>query len=409
MMTNFYLRSFMLTSLVTVFYMDAKALGRDFSRDGGLNIFQIERAGQKLEASRSELVGLKRDLIRLRTMNQQARQTAQLQQERQAILDKVNVVDEDDLRAKITQNELFMAGLSDRLNKMASGKQSVTSIQMFSRGLMGNDFGYFDDEGITTFQDALKNGFLYAVSKEVGDFLRTKMKGVLQDKLGVLFDGLVNGISDSCSRVQEVMFHDGHKPFEEDKLVAWQSFVSVIFSDIENGVKENLRSAGSGQDMTMRQTSALEGDDDAMVAVEQGAQEVKPYEQVWANLFSGHVVQFAFFSSILEDCKGYYEPESPEVFLASQLQQRIKEFSLLLLCVNNSSDMDNYLAPNKPAISRIKSNVDQLFRMLQIYTKRRTFTTGSAPSATSMYERNQNAPRLKDRDSEYDPQSVYAR
>ena len=70
--------------------------------------------------------------------------------------------------------------------------------------------------------------------------------------------------------------------------------------------------------------------------------------------------------------------------------------------------MDNYLAPNKPAISRIKSNVEQLFKMLQIYTKRRTFTTGSAPLATSMYERNQNAPRIKD-NNDYDPQSVYAR
>ena len=298
MMTNFYLRSFMLTSLVTVFYMDAKALGRDFSRDGGFNIFQIERAEKKLEASRSELVALQKDLISLHDNEEQA--------ECQAILDRNNVVDERGLRAKINQNQVFIVGFSDRLNKMVSGKQSVTSIQMFSRGLMGNDFGYFDDEGITTFQDALKNGFLYAVSKEVGDFLRTKMKGVLQDKLGVLFDGLVNGISDSCSRVQEVMFHDGHKPFEEDKLEAWKIFVSAIFSDIENGVKENLRSAGSGQDMTMRQTSALDGDDGAMVPVENGAQEVKPYEQVWANLFSGHVVQFAFFSSILEDSKGYY-------------------------------------------------------------------------------------------------------
>lgn len=405
MMTNFYLRSFMIGSLAMAFCVDAKAV----DRGGGFNLWQITQAEQKLEASRSELVGLKRDLNRLRAIDQQARQTPQLKQERQDLLERSNVIDEDGLRGKIAQNEQFVTGFSDRLNKMVSGKQSVTSIQMFSRGLMGNDFGYFDDEGISTFQDALKNGFLYAVSKEVGDFLRIKMKGVLQDKLGVLFDGLVNGISDSCSRVQEVMFHDGHKPFEEDKLIAWQSFVSVIFSDIENGVKENLRSAGSGQDMTMRQASALDSDDDAVVSLEKGAQEVKPYEQVWANLFSGHVVQFAFFSSILEDCKGYYEPESPEVFLASQLQQRIKEFSLLLLCVNNSSDMDNYLAPNKPAISRIKSNVDQLFKMLQIYTKRRTFTTGAAPSATSMYDRNQNASRLKDRDNDFEPQSVYAR
>jgi hypothetical protein len=406
MTTNFYLRSFLLSIFVIIFSLNVKSFDRSYLGNGGLNFYQIEKAEQKLEASRRELVNLKRQLIRLESMARQLNQTAEMQNQRQQILAEVNVVDVDDLKDKIAQKEKFEEVFSDRLNKMASGKQSITSVQMFSRGLMGNDFGYFDDEGITSFQDALKNGFLYAVSKEVGEFLRTKMRGVLQDKLGVLFDGLVNCISDSCSRVQEVMFHDGHKPFEEDKLLAWQSFVNVIFNDVENGVKENLRSAGSGQDMTMRHVDCEDG---AMLPVEGSVQEVKPYEQVWANLFSGHVVQFAFLSKILEDCKGYYDEESTEVFLASQLQQRIKEFSLLLLCVNNSSDMDNYLAPNKPAISRIRSNVDQLFKMLQIYTKRRTFTTGSPQAGISIYDRDQKGPRFKDRDNDFEPQSAYAR
>jgi hypothetical protein len=315
------------------------------------------------------------------------------------------------LDAEVARQEALLPKVAASVDRMASGKRDMTSAQMLFRGLAGDEFHYYDIEEIGSNWDAIGKGLLCATSKEVNDFVRTKMRGVLQDKLGVLFDGTVNGISDFFELCKEYFFHDGCKPFEEEKIAAWREFIKAQFDDIDKLVKDALRDASHAQDQTMRTTNMDMGDAGAAseedIAGDRGPAPIR----IWADTFNGYVMQFTFFVMKLEDRKGYYEQDSFEVFFATQIQERMRQFCQLLLRIQTVADMDNYLSVNKALIPAYRSNIENLFKQLQYQIKRRTFTS-NATAQQSIFDREPKAAGRRDRYAAADQddyQSAWAR
>lgn len=318
-------------------------------------------------------------------------------------------------QAEIERQEKIMPELEKQVIMTASGRREVTAGELVKRGIAGEEFCYFDYGRCDSLWDGLKQGFILGTAKEFGDFVRTKMRGVFQDKLGSLFDSTVNGISDGFKRMQEIIFHDSKRPFEEAELMAWQNHITGIFDDIERVTKEGLRDALRSQDSTMRQVPGSDIFDDlaeALPGKEKNGSINKPLH-VWADLFGGYVLQFSYYILVLQDRKGYYKIDSFEVFFASHIEERLKQFCELLVRVNDLADIEANLGVHKAAIPAFKSNLSSLFKQLQQTIKPRSVSAATTTN-TSQYSYEREKPSTRS-SYEYDdyksgyPQSGWGR
>ena len=373
--------------------------------DGGIDLlYQFDHANRVLEKEETKLNAL---MQRRRAVEQEIAKKKtdaarrDLQRELKSIDDKITA-----------QNEII-EGVQKQVNRLATGRQEVTAGQLVARGIAGEDFYLFDyGTRVDSLWDGLKQGFILGTAKEFGDFVRTKMRGVFQEKLGVLFDSTVNSISDGFERIKEVLFHDSKRPFEENEVIAWQTHVSSVFTEIEKLAKEGAKNAYRSQDMAMRQApvdfdveGGLAGDEAA--AVKPAIEPVR----IWADLFGGYVLQLSYYILILQDRKGYYNADSFEVFFATHLEERLHQFCKLLNRINDLADLNTYLAENQAVIPAYKSNIDNLFKQLQQQVKTRTFNS-NANAQQSIFDREKPATR-KNRYTDYElddyPQTGWAR
>lgn len=384
---SFYRISLLLSFMVLQVAQDLCCLGFGGYRRGygddliGFDPYRFERAEGKLEKLQIALKKLR--ATREQFIQLQRASGAKSKADLAALRASIRFQDVDAIDNEIRRQESLIEKLAATLDRMATGTREMTPSQILFKGLAGEDFYNVDD--IDGVQDAFVKGSLCVVSREVSEFVRQKTRVIFQDKLGVLFDGAINGISDAFERCREFFFHDGFRPFEEEKLIAWQAFVKTLFDDIDKVVKDGLKDVGRAYDQTARTTN-IDGDgmgDDTGVI----GQEPAPVK-IWSDLFQGYVMQYTFFIMALEDRKGYYEQDSFEIFFATQIQERMRQFCQVLLRVQTVTDMDNYLGVNKAIISAYRTNIDNLFTQLQQQIKRRTFTSSASPQQ-SVFDRSE--------------------
>ena len=387
------LSSLLLSILIIIQCSGIAAAGMRFPRMGygggyeGLGTFyQFEQADKKLKELQRELAMLRNSRVEFLHISAKARATKAEADRLKELQDLYN--DDAGIDAEITRQQAVLTTLQGQVAQLASGRPQVTTWQLMARGLSGeNDFFMFGtpQDGESEFWYYAKQGLTLGITKEFSDFIRIKMRGVFQDKLGPLFDATVNGISDGFERIKDVFLHDSKRPFTEIEVGAWQAHIKSIFDEIERITKDGLRDAYRSQDMTMRQTGPVDdlasGMDDAK---EQEPSLSKAPVRIWADLFGGYVLQLSYYILVLQDRKGYYELDSFEVFFATHLEERLQQFCNLLLKVNDLSDLDTHLAANKAVIPAYKSNVENLFKQLQQEVKIKTFTTAQT---TSLFDR----------------------
>ena len=357
--------------------------------DGLGTIYQLEHADKQLKERQRELIALREKRNDFQRLAAKVKLTAAERAALQALSNEY--VDLAGLDAEIHRQADVLAKLETQITQLATGRPQITAGQLVAKGIAGmDDFYMFDNARVDSLWDGIQQGFILGTAKEFGDFVRTKMRGVFQDKLGVLFDSTVNGITDGFERIKEVLFHDSKRPFSDIEVGAWQGHIRSVFDEIERITKDGLRDAYRSQDMTMRQTGATNGDDLTGMpgddTKEQPSTIAKAPVRIWADLFGGYVLQLSYYILILQDRKGYYALDSFEVFFATHLEERLQQFCNLLIKVNDLADLDTYLAANKAVIPAYKSNVDNLFKQLQQQVKTRTFTT--TQNATSLFERD---------------------
>lgn len=365
--------------------------------DGIGTIYQFEQADKKLKDLQKEIAALREKRNDFRDLLAKQEAGRALKKGELAMLQELSNLynDVEGLDEEIARQQKVLATLQGQVAQLASGRAQVTAGQLVAKGISGmEDFYMFDYAKVDTLWEGIKQGFILGTAKEFGDFVRTKMRGVFQDKLGVLFDSTVNSISDGFEKVKEVLFHDSKRPFTDIEVGAWQTHIKSVFDEIERITKDGLRDAYRSQDMTMRQTGSANTDDlgagmagiNLDEAKEQDPTLAKAPVRIWADLFGGYVLQLSYYILVLQDRKGYYPIDSFEVFFATHLEERLQQFCNLLLKVNDLADLDTHLAANKAVIPAYKSNVDNLFRQLQQQVKTRTFTT--TQHNTSLFERD---------------------
>lgn len=309
--------------------------------------------------------------------------------------------------------KLLEATLPELVEK-ATGRREMNVGQLVAKGIAGEDFYLFDSGKCTGFWDGMKQGLILGTAKEFGDFVRIKMRVLFQDKLGSIFDATINGLSDGFQLMKEALFHGSQKPFTEDELSAWSTHIGSVFENISTSIKGGMRDIHRGQDSTMRQTN---NDMDDVVGASDGDVVAKSEEKnIWAQAYGGFVLQLSYYILILQDRKGYYNPGSFEVFFATHIEERLKEFCGLLAKVTSIADLESHVAVNSAVIPLYKSNIENLFKQLQQKVKPRSFSVNSG-SSTSIFDRDKtSSSRMKgryssgyDADDESGPQTGWAR
>lgn len=397
--------------------------------DSGLDIYGLDRADkalkdkqaeiQKLQEEQIELAHLEEDIAALRAELRAPRTSQKRVAEIRKMMQRYDVLQAKARGAggefypnEIERLEDLLPELSKQVANLASGRREMNVGQLVAKGIAGEDFYLFDYGKCDSLWDGLKQGLILGTSKEFGEFVRVKMRAVFQDKLGAVFDASINGLSDGFQRIKEILFHDSKRPFNEAEIAAWASHVDSIFDDIKLLSKDGLRDVYRSQDTTMRQAQS-DLDDGATVG-EDGAAAARPTLKplrVWADLFGGYVLQLSYYILILQDRKGYYEIDSFEVYFATHLEERLKQFCELLVRINDLADLETYIAVNKAAIPAYKTNITTLFSQLQQQVKPRSFAI-SAGSQTSVFDRSKTIARSRSRfaaDDDEGPQSGYAR
>lgn len=388
------LSSLFLGMLIFIGSSDITALGGRYGRlgyggyDGFGTMYQLEQTERKIADIQKNIADLRQDREQFEQFEAQ-NANGRLNARNRAIYDELRhkYGSLDGLDEEVNNQQEVLANLQANLKQLASGRPQTSAGQLVARGISGiDDFYMFSSSPVKTddLWEGLKQGFILGTAREFGDFVRTKMRGVFQDKLGVLFDTTINGIADGISLIKDALFHNSKSPFTEVEVGAWQTHIRSIFDEIERITKDGLRDAYRSQDMTMRQTNSA--DDLGSVMTEEDQIANKAPVRIWADLFGGYVLQLSYYILVLQDRKGYYSVDSFEVFFATHLEERLQQFCNLLIKVNDLTDLDTHLAANKAVIPAYKSNIDNLFKQLQQQVKARTFTT--AQSAASLFDRD---------------------
>lgn len=387
-------------SVSSLFSIYPSRFGRGYESGGFEMLYQFEQANRLLQKEEEKLDALQ--ARRAEVMTKRGPKLSAAEQQRRVA----------DFDAKIAAQQEVVEGIQKQARALATGRREMTPGMLVARGIAGDDFYMFDyGARVDSLWDGLKQGFILGTAKEFGDFVRTKMRGVFQKKLGALFDSTVNSVANGFERVREVLFHNSKHPFDENEVGAWQTHVRSVFDEIEKLTKDGLRDAYRSQDQTMRQ-APVDLDDAVEGLADAGEKQVEPVVRIWADLFGGYVLQLSYYILVLQDRKGYYEVDSFEVFFATHLEERLKQFCNLLIKINDLADLDTYLAANKAVIPAYKSNVDNLFKQLQQQVKAPTFTTTNE-GQSSFFDREKPSTRKNAYSGGYDaddyPQTGWAR
>jgi hypothetical protein len=237
----------------------------------------------------------------------------------------------------------------------------------------GNDRGNgVDEDEISGVWSGLAQGLTVPAS----EVMKGKAKDTINTYVGGFWDFLFAKLGDLCGLVRNVLFHDSNEPFDPIKLKGWQTMILMAYDDIDNMIRNGLRDTTRSLDSVSRQFD----DNNAEV-------QVKKEIDMWASLATGYAEQFAYFVTLFEKRREYYDEDDIVVFYSNQICQMLQTTCKLLISSKSLKDLDSKLESQKTIIPAIRKNLCNLFEQLKTeVTPRNNSLKDTATSTASTYK-----------------------
>jgi len=234
--------------------------------------------------------------------------------------------------------------------------------QAIAVGLAGNDKGI---DGVSNVFEGIKLGAAMRLAGGCGDVMGKRIAGSAEKVLGGTWDFIVGNLIDAWKRVQEILFHKGLKSFTVDELKGWQKHIEICFLDIERLVKDGVKDALRGHDMSLRK--AEDAGDEPQVQQQR--------TNVWRLLITGYIRQIEYFVKLIDKRIGYYleeeDPDSndqvledPILYYAKEIKQRLVESMAVLQECASVKELDAALDSSKHLIPAMNKNIQGLMTRL---------------------------------------------
>jgi len=193
-------------------------------------------------------------------------------------------------------------------------------------------------------------GLLYKASESVG-------KEIGQSVDNFVGQGFASGtgiVMDFFKYMNNLIFHFGYKPFEEDEVTIWKDLIINDLKSVERMLKDGGKFESRSRDMILRQ---LDDQEDDMMNGNKGMR------LIWKDFSDAFAEQCLHVINEVSKRKGYYKKDDLSVFYALQLQKRLYNVSELLLKMNTLKDFSTVGEIHSVFPSIIK-NIERLFDVL---------------------------------------------
>ena len=220
--------------------------------------------------------------------------------------------------------------------------------------------------------DSWYTGLWEGMSVPLSEVMKDKAKATINASVGSLWDFLFAKLSDFGSLVRNVLFHDNNEPFDYQKLDGWQKMIMAAYDDIDNMLRNGLRDSTRSLDSVSRQF------DDNGTEVQ-----VKKEIDMWASLASGYAEQFAYFVTLFEKRREYYDEDDIVAFYSNQICQMLQTTCKLLTNSKSLKDLDTKLESQRTIIPAIKKNLWNLFEQLKAEVKPKSYSMKDTVTSTA--------------------------
>ena len=244
---------------------------------------------------------------------------------------------------------------------------------LIARALAGPNYNNaFDDTSVSDWKDGIYKGGTVLVVGALSKSLSDKTTNVVDKSVGSLSDFLLAKLIDFGSMVRNVLFHDSNEPFDYQKLDGWQKIIMAAYDDIDNMLRNGLRDSTRSLDSVSRQF------DDTGTEVQ-----VKKEIDMWSSLASGYAEQFAYFVTLFEKRREYYDEDDIVAFYSNQICQMLQTTCKLLTNSKSLKDLDTKLESQRTIIPAIKKNLWNLFEQLKAEVKPKSYSIKDTVTSTA--------------------------
>ncbi|MFH1254045.1 MAG: hypothetical protein V1646_01280 [bacterium] len=267
-----------------------------------------------------------------------------------------------------TLKDTFLDNVS---NKGNDRKMGIFLAKLFAGPDRGNSL---DEDEIS----GLWSGLAQGLAVPAGEVMKGKAKATIDTYVGGFWDFIFAKLGDFCSTVRNVLFHDCNEPFDPQKLAGWQKMILMAYDDIDNMLRNGLRDSTRSLDSVSRQF------DDNGTEVQ-----VKKEIDMWASLAAGYAEQFAYFITLFEKRREYYDEDDIVAFYSNQICQMLQTTCKLLTNSKSLKDLDTKLESQRTIIPAIRKNLCNLFDQLIAEVKPKSSSMkDTGASTTSTYKPN---------------------
>lgn len=215
-------------------------------------------------------------------------------------------------------------------------------------------------------------GLAQGLAVPAGEVMKGKAKETINTYVGGLWDFIFAKLGNFASMVLNVLCHDSNEPFDPQKLLGWQKMILMAYDDIDNMLRNGLRDSTRSLDSVSRQF------DDNNTEVQ-----VKKEIDMWASLAGGYAEQFAYFITLFENRREYYEEDDIVVFYSNQICQMLQTTCKLLMNSKSLKDLDSKLESQRTIIPSIRKNLCNLFDQLVAEVKPKSYSIKDTTASTA--------------------------
>ncbi len=266
------------------------------------------------------------------------------------------------------------------LNSLSDEESNDPWGMLIAKALAGPSYNSAldDDAKIKSWTDGAFKGGTVLMVGALSEVVREKAKNTIDRSVGSLWDFFFDGLINFGRKVRNVLFHDSNEPFENQKLDGWQKMIMAAYDDIDNMLRNGLRDSTRSLDSVSRQF------DDTGTEIQ-----VKKEIDMWASLASGYAEQFAYFITLFEKRREYYDEDDIVVFYSNQICQMLQTTCKLLTNSKSLKDLDTKLESQRTIIPAIKKNLWNLFEQLKTEVKPKSYSIKDTVTSTaSTYKPN---------------------
>lgn len=229
-----------------------------------------------------------------------------------------------------------------------------------------------DDAKIKNWTDGAFKGGTVLMVGALSEVVREKAKNTIDRSVGSLWDFFFDGLINFGRNIRNVIFHESNEPFDYQKLDGWQKMIMAAYDDIDNMLRNGLRDSTRSLDSVSRQF------DDSNTEIQ-----VKKEIDMWTSLAGGYAEQFAYFVTLFEKRREYYDEDDIVVFYSNQICQMLQTTCKLLTNSKSLKDLDTKLESQRTIIPAIKKNLWNLFEQLKTEVKPKSYSIKDTVTSTA--------------------------